>query len=95
MPPQHRLAQLIASVQFPCRQMKVNMYVSYDILFSAPLSFYEYLINPANEALVGTRLAYFPIGGPVPRQPRHNKALSSTRWYLLSPAYPTLLLTTC
>ena len=73
--------------------MKVNLYVSYDILFSAPLSFYDYLMNPSNEALVGTKLPYFPIGGPVPRQPKHEKksekALPSSRWYVSHPN-PTL-----
>ena len=27
------------------------------------------LVNPANETLVGTALAYFPIGGPTPAPP--------------------------
>ena len=73
--------------------MKVNLYVSYDILFSAPLPWYDYLMNPSNEALVGTRLAYFPIGGPVPRQPKNEKALSSSRWYMSLPSNSTLTLT--
>ena len=75
---QSRLSQLFASVRF--KRMAVQIHISYDILFSAPLPRYDYLINPANEALIGTRQPYFPIGGPVPPMIRPDKALSSSRW---------------
>ena len=55
----------------------IQIYTSYDFL-TAPLRVYDFLLNPANEALVGTRLAYFPRGGPiprVPRVPRHEEGL--------------------
>lgn len=73
-----RLSQLFRSVRF--KRLDIQIYISYDILFSAPLARYDYLVNPANEALVGTRQPYFPIGGPVPPMIRPDKALSSARW---------------
>ena len=35
------------------------------------------LINPANAGLLGTRLAYFPKGGPVPRPPPSSVGTNS------------------
>ena len=77
---QRRLSQLFANVVFPHASLHVRVYVCYDALYSAPLSKYDYLVNPANEALVGTRQPYFPVGGPVPPMVKPDKALSSSRW---------------
>ena len=70
---------------FRLSDLKVSVYLAYDILNSAPLQYYDYLINPANESLVGTRFAYFPVGGPVPPVPRDAtqvscSVLSSSHW---------------
>lgn len=50
---------------FLFHRFSVQIYQSYDILTS-PLRRYNFLLNPANEALVGTKFSYFPRGGPVP-----------------------------
>jgi O-acetyl-ADP-ribose deacetylase (regulator of RNase III) len=45
---------------------------------------YDYLVNPANVALIGTRFAYFPVGGPVPPVPEdtalESAVFASSRW---------------
>ena len=38
------------------------------------------LVNPANEALIGTSRPYFPRGGPVPARPPPELGTSSTGW---------------
>ena len=38
------------------------------------------LINPANQPLSGTALAYFPRGGPVPRPPPAGLSASTSGW---------------
>ena len=38
------------------------------------------LINPANEALIGTARPYFPRGGPVPSRPPKGLETSSSGW---------------
>jgi O-acetyl-ADP-ribose deacetylase (regulator of RNase III) len=75
---QSRLSQLFASVRF--NRLDIQIHISYDILFSAPLARYDFLVNPANQALCGVRQPYFPIGGPVPPMIRPDKALSSSHW---------------
>jgi O-acetyl-ADP-ribose deacetylase (regulator of RNase III) len=75
-----RLSQLFTSLSLPEQSLSIGVFLSYDILYSAPLSRYAFIINPANEALCGTLQPYFPVGGPVPPPVRHEKALSSSRW---------------
>jgi hypothetical protein len=58
-------AQLFHSFFFRKSLFNIQIYLSYDIINSPPLNFYNFIINPANEALVGTRQSYFPVGGPV------------------------------
>ena len=58
----------------------VALYLSYDITNSPTLKFYNFIINPANEALIGTKQPYFPVGGPVPPFPKDGKVLSSSKW---------------
>ena len=70
--------QLFKAFRFHRSKLQVKVYISYDIINSAPLDTYEYLINPANEALVGTRFAYFPVGGPVPKLPSNLKQTTSS-----------------
>lgn len=60
----NRLAHLLQRFSF--RGVDVSVYISYDILSNAPIANYDFLLVPANEALVGTRFPYFPVGGPVP-----------------------------
>jgi O-acetyl-ADP-ribose deacetylase (regulator of RNase III) len=74
------LSRLFSSINYPRRALDVQVYISYDILYSAPLKRYSYILNPANEALCGTVQPYFPIGGPVPAMIKPDKALSSSRW---------------
>lgn len=74
-----RQSQLIKSFVFPNNCLSVKVYLSYDILV-APLDYYDFLLNPANEALVGARFPYFPRGGPVPHLPKDGYVLSSSRW---------------
>jgi O-acetyl-ADP-ribose deacetylase (regulator of RNase III) len=65
-------------VRYP--RLLVKVYIAHDILDSPPLPHrYRFLINPANEALSGTRQPYFPIGGPVPTI-KLESALSTSRW---------------
>jgi hypothetical protein len=73
-----QLSQLHSSFHFPSK-FSVYIYLSYDLL-TAPLKYYDSLINPANESLVGTRFPYFPKGGPVPPLPSHGRVLSSAKW---------------
>ena len=70
--------QLFKTFRFHGVKLQVKIYTAYDIINSAPLNTYDYLINPANEALVGTRFAYFPVGGPVPKLPSYLKQTTSS-----------------
>ena len=70
--------QLFKVFRFHHARLQVKVYTAYDIINGAPLNTYDYIINPANEALVGTRFAYFPVGGPVPMLPSHLKQTTSS-----------------
>ena len=47
---------------------------------SVPANALRALINPANEALIGTSRPYFPRGGPVPAAPPSSLSRSSIGW---------------
>jgi O-acetyl-ADP-ribose deacetylase (regulator of RNase III) len=47
---------------------------------SPPGGFCEALINPANERLIGTKLPYFPKGGPVPEEKVLGAAAVQRDW---------------
>ena len=53
----------------PARQLWLELCTTPDIVASPPGGPCDCLINPANEKLVGTQLAYFPRGGPCPPPP--------------------------
>ena len=53
----------------PAHQLWLELYATPDIVASPPGGACDCLINPANETLVGTQLAYFPRGGPCPEPP--------------------------
>ena len=54
----------------------VELHMTTDIVTCPPPC--ATLVNPTNNELCGTSLAYFPIGGPVP--PRPPPGLTSTMW---------------
>ncbi|CAJ1346255.1 unnamed protein product [Effrenium voratum] len=56
------------------RCFELQLHVTNDIVASPPLGFCEVLINPANEALVGTQLPYFPMRVEPPPE------LQNSRW---------------
>ena len=53
----------------PAQQLRLELFTTPDIVASPPGGACDCLINPANETLVGTQLAYFPRGGPCPEPP--------------------------
>jgi O-acetyl-ADP-ribose deacetylase (regulator of RNase III) len=69
---------------FSFRHCDASVYLSYDVMINAPFrknSSYDFLWVPANEALVGTRLPYFPVGGPVPPlYTGKDASMASSRW---------------
>ena len=71
-------ARIFRSFKSPVKKFTVRIYLAHDIFSLAP-NYYDYLINPSNEALVGTRLPYFPRGGPVPI-PQNSSTSNSSRW---------------
>jgi O-acetyl-ADP-ribose deacetylase (regulator of RNase III) len=70
--------KLFKSFRFP-RRLTVEIFLCDDILSCAPIEHYDFLLNSANESLVGTRQPYFPVGGPVPPDPI-GSTFSSSRW---------------
>lgn len=74
-----RRSRIYKSINFS-EIFSVTLCLCSDILADSPLPFYDYIINPANESLVGTKQAYFPVGGPVPPLPKDGKILSSSKW---------------
>ena len=83
----NRLAHLLQRFSF--RSVDACVYISYDILSNPPIAKYDFLLVSANEALVGTRFPYFPVGGPVPpllssaavgRDNRSLSTMASSRW---------------
>ncbi|KAK3239501.1 hypothetical protein CYMTET_50575 [Cymbomonas tetramitiformis] len=48
---------------------RFELWITPDVVAHPPHGFCEVLINPANATLFGTRLPYFPRGGPVPKPP--------------------------
>eukprot|EP00434_Breviolum_minutum_P015548 symbB.v1.2.013691.t2/scaffold971.1/size148033/19 len=56
------------------RKLEFQLCLTDDIVATPPFGFCDVLINPANEAMVGTKLPYFPM--PVEPPPE----LRNTRW---------------
>ncbi|CAE7573525.1 unnamed protein product [Symbiodinium necroappetens] len=54
--------------------LQLQLHMTDDIVESPPRGFCDVLINPANEALVGTRLPYFPMQVEPPPE------LQNSRW---------------
>lgn len=59
---------------------EVRVHLSRCVVMAPPGGFCDALINPANEKLVGTRLPYFPKGGPVPEDKVHGTAAVQRDW---------------
>lgn len=73
------MKKLVNSFKSPSGRFVVKIYISHDIFTGH--RFYDFLLNPANEALVGAKLPYFPRGGPVPTSTNADKnAFKSSKW---------------
>jgi len=64
-----------------------QVWLTKDVVTSPPGGFCNVLVNPGNEKLVGTRLPYFPRGGPVPEDPVDTRARTERDW--LPPGFVT------
>ncbi|CAL1167539.1 unnamed protein product [Cladocopium goreaui] len=55
------------------RKLELQLCLTDDIVEFPPFGFYNVLINPANEALVGTKLPYFPMQVEPPPELRNSR----------------------
>ena len=72
------VAKLVRSWRWPARQhpatavpaaFQLELHTSTDMVENPPHGSCDALLCPGNEHLVGTRLSYFPRGGPCPAEP--------------------------
>lgn len=71
-------AKSLAVFQHGAREVRVHL--SRCVVMSPPGGYCEALINPANERLVGTKLPYFPKGGPTPEDTVYGAAAVQRDW---------------
>ncbi|KAG8466606.1 hypothetical protein KFE25_007985 [Diacronema lutheri] len=70
----------MAASSFKSHGRTIRVVVSRCVVMAPPNGFCDVLINPANERLVGTKLPYFPRGGPVPEERVSGAAAVQRDW---------------
>ncbi|CAE7598974.1 unnamed protein product, partial [Symbiodinium natans] len=68
-----RFAHSVSRRSWQLGSLQLQLHLTDDIVEKPPMGFCDVLINPANEAMVGTRLPYFPMQVEPPPELRNSR----------------------